>query len=137
MDVKAYLKSYRRQLAIARSAEAELDAARAVGVASPRLDGMPRSTGGAAGLDEQMVWIDLLERRLYRDREKALQMAERIDSMLDGMDPLHAWVISLRYLQGRSWVQIAMELDYSESGVYKLHGRALEEMRQKYGEIRG
>lgn len=132
MDVKALLRQYQPAIRYAQKCFRELDEARTVGIRSPRLDGMPRG-GGGWGLEQQISRIDALERRAYQAREKALALAEEIEGMIDALqDHDQKAVLRLRYMRGYHWGKIATEMGFTESGLYKIHGRALEELRRRY-----
>ena len=131
MDVKQTLRQYQPALAYARKCFRELDDARNEGLRSPRLDGMPRG-GGGNGLDEQVARIDALERRAAKARQKALDLAEQIEDMIDALDDnRYKTVLSLRYLKGYSWVKVSMEMNYAEKYLFALHGKAIEELRRR------
>ena len=131
MDVKQTLRQYRPALQYARKCFRELDDARNEGLRSPRLDGMPRG-GGGNGLDEQIARIDALERKAAKARQKALDLAEEIEDMIDSLeDNRYKTVLSMRYLKGFSWVKVAMEMNYAEKYVFALHGKAIEELRRR------
>lgn len=130
MDIKAFLRSYRPALIAAQRTAEKLDDARAAGVRSPRLDGMPR-TGGGNGLEEQVARIDALERRLCREREKALKIAEIIEDMIDSLDDYEEkMVLRLRYIEGVTWEMIPLQVPMSISTAIRIHGRALEKLRR-------
>jgi len=38
-------------------------------------------------------------------------------------------VLTMRYIFGKKWVDIARRLNYSVSHIYRIHDRALEKMR--------
>ena len=131
MDVKQTLRQYQPALAYAQKCFRELDDARGEGLRSPRLDGMPRG-GGGGGLDEQIARIDALERKAAKAREKALDLAEEIETMIDGLeDNRMKLILSLRYLKGYSWVKVAMQANYSEKYVFRIHGKAIAELRRQ------
>ena len=43
-------------------------------------------------------------------------------------DPVHRRILSLHYLEGRSWEWIAVEIGYSYRHTTRLHGEALQAM---------
>lgn len=131
MDIKAFLRQYRAALKYAERCAKDLDALRDVGVRSPRLDGMPRS-GSGGGIEHQIELIDAAERRLDRERGKALKLLEAIEDLIEGLeDYRQKTLIRLRYIDGLSWEQIAQEMHWSERTVYNIHGKALAELRRR------
>lgn len=132
MDIKAFLRQYRAALQYAERCARDLDALRDVGIRSPRLDGMPRGNGGTGGLDRQVALIDAAQRRLDKERAKALELLDQIEDMIEGLeDYRQKTLIRLRYIDGRSWEQIAQEMHWSERTVYNIHGKALEALRRR------
>jgi len=76
-----------------------------------------------------------LEEKIKRETNDLIllkmDMLERIHS-LENVD--YQSVLELRYLSYRTWEQIAEEMKYSIRWIYKLHGKALQEMEQKLKE---
>lgn len=71
--------------------------------------------------------IDELERRIdaYVD-ELVTRKAETFEK-IRGMDDLNEQnILIARYIQLKSWKQIAREMHYSEQQIYRLHGMALQ-----------
>lgn len=131
MEIKAFLRQYRAALKYAERCARDLDALRDVGIRSPRIDGMPRGTGGTGGLDRQMILIDAAQRRLDREREKALALLEETEDLIAELEDYRQKnVIRLRYIDGLNWEQIATEMHWSERTVYNIHGKALEALRR-------
>lgn len=130
MDVKTLLRSYRPALIAAQRTVERLDDAREATIKSPRLDGMPR-TGGGHGLDDQIARIDALERRLFREREKAIDVSEKIEAMIEALtDWDEKNVMRFRYLEGMAWEAVAVNAYMSRRKAIAVHGRALEKLRR-------
>lgn len=53
---------------------------------------------------------------------------EILESINKVKRPADRLLLEMRYLEGRSWQEIAYYLDYSERTVYKIHTRALKEI---------
>lgn len=131
MDVKKTLRQYRSALLYAVKCFRELDEVRNEYLQSPKLDGMPKA-GGEYSLDIKLARLDALEKRAEKARNKALEYAESIERMIDALDEYASKsVIKQRYIYGESWAKIATLLHYSESTVKRIHGRAIDELRQK------
>lgn len=136
MDIKLYLRQYGPALRYAQRCFRDLDDARDVRIQSPRLDGMPRG-GGGNGIDDQMARIDLLERRAATAREKALDLAEAIERIINAVDDHEEkTVLSLRYLQCLTWDEVASRAGYSSASVRRIHGRALQKLRGRWEDDR-
>ena len=92
-------------------------------------DGMPHGSGGgdlseyAAKLDEAIN--DLKEQRLKKVRLYT-EIQQRIKCVEDDTE---RELLMLRYLQGKTWEQVAVEMGYSWQHVHKLHSRALSDFK--------
>ena len=131
-DIKDYLRSYIPALRYAELCFRELDTAEDVSIRSPKLDGMPRSSGNK-GLEEQVARIDAIRRKAERAREKVLRMLEDIEDRIDALEDMdQRLVIKMRYIYGCRWDEIATGANMSQRTVYYIHGKALEEMRKRW-----
>ena len=74
-----------------------------------------------------MAKLDALIMQLEHERAMAVQqykeIHDRIHKMQDGAEKE---VLIRRYLMGRTWEQIAVEMNYNYRWVLRLHGRALK-----------
>ena len=130
MDIKTFLRQYAPALRYAQKCFDELDDARGTSLKSPRLDGMPRG-GGGNGLDDQIARIDALERRAATARDKALEMAEIIEQIIESVqDNDEKAVLRLRYLRGYTWEEVGVELGWSVTSAWRIHGRAIQKLRK-------
>ena len=47
--------------------------------------------------------------------------------LLDQLDnPMHKLILTYRYINGLSWMEIRQKINYEESAAYEIHGRALD-----------
>lgn len=85
-------------------------------MSSPSGDAMPDIVSKIITLDEQINgMIDVLA----TVKDEAYQMIGMLDSEKE-QD-----VLSWRYIEGKSWRQVAVEMNISHSYMYQLHGSAL------------
>ena len=129
-DIKAFLKSYLPALRSAERWFREWDNAEDVSVRSPKLDGMPRSTG-VHGLELQVELIERCRTRAEKERDKALKILDQIEDMVDRLeDADQRRLIRDRYITGMEWAEVADDVNMSLRTVYRVHGQALAEMRR-------
>ena len=76
-------------------------------------------SGYAAKLDELLRDLDEQAQRCIDIRR---EIAGKIEAMQDETEKL---VLRLRYMHGKKWEEIAVEMDYGYRNVLKLHGKAL------------
>lgn len=97
---------------------------------------MIQSSPSGDALANYMIRLDHEERKLIRLKEQYLDIHEEIRNRILLVRPdLYADVLYMRYLEGKSLVDISEELLYSYIYVCKLHGRALLEFARKNPDI--
>ena len=97
---------------------------------------MIQSSPSGDALTNYMIRLDHEERKLIRLKEQYLDIHEEIRNRILLVRPdLYADVLYMRYLEGKSLVDISEELLYSYIYVCKLHGRALLEFARKNPDI--
>ena len=96
--------------------------------ATATLSDMPRpDSPNVQSMEETIVKIGDLEREINRDIEALVDLkaeARKVISKLD--NPEQQLILEMRYLCYKSWAEIAEDLSFSESNVYKIHGEALK-----------
>ena len=70
---------------------------------------------------------------LMKEEQKRLTvLKDKISELILALDDAdERYLLLLRYIKFASWEQIATDLHYSISWVYKLHGRALQNFQKK------
>ena len=123
---KRYLLGYRDALRKQKVIEEEIRELRLKKMLpSLTQDGMPHGSGGsdmsgyAAKLDELLRDLDEQAQHCIDIRR---EIAGKIEAMQDETEKL---VLRLRYMHGKKWEEIAVEMDYGYRNVLKLHGKAL------------
>ena len=96
--------------------------------ATATLSDMPRpDSPNVQSMEETIVKIVDLEREINRDIDALVDLkaeARKVISKLD--NPEQQLILEMRYLCYKSWAEIAEDLSFSESNVYKIHGAALK-----------
>ena len=100
---------------------------------TPLLSDMPKGGNGSGTKIESVVdrldsLADDLEEQAVRMREAMKQVQSAIQTVPDETLRL---LLELRYINGYTWEQIAVEMDYSYQWVCTLHGRALNQLNPK------
>lgn len=102
------------------------------GPRSQRMDGMPRSGAGESYvLEEQIDKGDkLLE--LYRAKKAELDLAlVAIEHAIEKLEPRERRLVRLHYIDGLTWEQVTVAMDYSWRQVHRIHSSALEKLREE------
>lgn len=107
---------------------------------TPSYSGMP----GGGGADSSNAWLALAQ--LHSDYLAEMVKAERLEKEVsDFIDtlptPENREVLHLRYCDLLRWPEVAAGMKssgyyYSDRQVYRIHGRALHEAREKWKEYR-
>lgn len=102
------------------------------GPRSQRIDGMPRGGSGAG---------DVLEERIDRkDELLAMYMAKEeelddalfaIERAIEKLDPTQRTLVRLHYIDGLTWEQVAVAIDYSWSQTHRIHSAALKKLGEE------
>lgn len=123
---KEYLKGYIYSMRKARRLKEQIDELRSQQMfPSANHDGMPQGNAHS-DLSDYVARLDALISQLEHEQAMAVrqykEIHDRIHKMQDGAEKE---VLIRRYLRGRTWEQIAVEMNYNYRSVLKIHGRAL------------
>lgn len=70
-----------------------------------------------------------LERELKKDIAAVLEKKETVYKKLQVLDGLEKDIMQLRYIGGLSWDEIADKINVSSRHVYRIHDKALEQLK--------
>lgn len=125
-EKKRYLNGYRDCTRREQQLQEQIDELRSQQMfPSVNHDGMPQGNTHS-DLSGYMARLDALISQLEHEQAMAVrqykEIHDRIHQMQDGAEKE---VLIRRYLMGRTWEQIAVDMDYNYRSVLKIHGRAL------------
>lgn len=127
---KTYLRRYRRSSKKIKRIEAEIEEIRSMKMyPSINNDGMPHGTG-QGDLSGYAAELNDKEEQLYKEGVEQVKEYKDISfkiQQLENEDERD--VLFYRYIKGMNWWEIALVLDYCESWIYELHGRALKNLK--------
>ena len=92
-------------------------------------DGMPHGSN-QSDLSSYAAALQEREDELYKEGVKQVQTYKDIEyriNKLENQDERD--VMFYKYIKGFTWWQIAQLMEYSESWIYELHGRALKNIQ--------
>lgn len=137
MDVKKWLSQYLEILNHLWRICEDLDRLDAL-IKSPKMDGLPRGSGGTSGVELQAALRLEAKKRYDRERFRLMEMQEQIEDAIWGLeDDAQREVVKCRYIGGMTWTEIADRMDKSVRTVQRIHGRALEVIRRERIHPRG
>ena len=124
---KEYLKGYIYSIRKERRLKEQIEELRSQQMfPSVNHDGMPQGNAHS-DLSGYVARLDALISQLEHEQAMAVRQHKEIhDRIYQMQDGAEKEVLIRRYLMGRTWEQIAVEMDYNYRWVLRLHGRALK-----------
>lgn len=100
--------------------------------ATSNTDGTPRGASGPSRPTESVSvrHTELLERYKRKEAELAGAMLD-IENAIDTLGPRERTLIRLYYAEGLTWEQVAVTMNYSWRQIHRIHGAALEALKNK------
>ena len=127
---KTYLRAYRKHGKRIKRIESEIEEIRNMKMyPSSNNNGMPHGSN-QSDLSSYAAAIQEREDELYQEGVKQVQTYKDIEyriNKLENQDERD--VMFYKYIKGFTWWQIAQLMEYSESWIYELHGRALKNIQ--------
>ena len=127
---KTYLRAYRKHGKRIKRIESEIEEIRNMKMyPSSNNDGMPHGSN-QSDLSSYAAALQEREDELYQEGVKQVQTYKDIEyriNKLENQDERD--VMFYKYIKGFTWWQIAQLMEYGESWIYELHGRALKNIQ--------
>ena len=127
---KTYLRAYRKHGKRIKRIESEIEEIRNMKMYPSSINnGMPPGSN-QSDLSSYAVALQEREDELYQEGVKQVQTYKDIEyriNKLENQDERD--VMFYKYIKGFTWWQIAQLMEYSESWIYELHGRALKNIQ--------
>lgn len=99
--------------------------------ATSTLTGMPRNPNHATStMEEAITKIIDLQAEINRDIDTLVNLKRDLSATIKAVgNTEYQTVLEKRYLCFQSWEQIAVEMGYDLRWLYRIHGKALDEVR--------
>ena len=93
---------------------------------SRAIDGMPHGSGGDNDLSSFAAAYDKLYFEIKAALEKRIEIRREVRAAIENMENETEKILMLyRYIDGKTWEQIAVNMGYTWRWVMQIHGRAL------------
>ena len=86
--------------------------------------------GHRVALDAAVAELVDTERKVQGEVTQLCRLESEIDSTVRRMPEPYRTLLYERYINGKTWEQIAVGMNYSYRGVTKMHGRALQAVKE-------
>lgn len=81
-------------------------------------------------MDATVKLIDLCH-EINDDIDELITLKAEILEIISKVDdPVSQLLLQMRYIEGKTWEEVAYDLDYNSRTVFKIHGRALKEIEK-------
>ena len=103
--------------------------------ATSTLTGMPRNPNHAtSSMEDVIAKIIDLQAEINNDIDTLVDLKRSLSKTIKAVDSReYQTVLDKRYLCFQSWEQIAVEMGYELRWLYRIHGKALEEVKAILG----
>ena len=128
---KEYLWSYQRAKRDVARLEAQLEELRLNQLYPGSIDndGMPHGTD-MRDLSDYMAKYDEIYTAIIKARYRRLEAFQRVQASIEEMDDdKEKELLTLRYLKGLKWEEIAVKMGYSWKHMHRIHARAINNLK--------
>ena len=133
MNAKKYLEqAYRLDQRI----DSKLEQVEALRCLATKSTAIIRSHPGGHGgndsfMEDAIVKIVDLEKEITAEMERLVDLKREIAGVVDRINDLNLkTLLELRYLCYKRWPEIAKQMHYAESNVFKMHEKALQKVEE-------
>lgn len=97
---------------------------------TPTLSDMPKSQISGNRVESAVEHIVELEQEINRSVDELVKLRKDIESSLQTVkDDTLRKLLEYRYIDGMTWEEIAVKMNYTYQWVCELHGRALQQLK--------
>ncbi|MCR4442158.1 MAG: sigma factor-like helix-turn-helix DNA-binding protein [Peptococcaceae bacterium] len=108
--------------------EEEIEKLRASLLAPPKPDGLPKSNYAVDRTANTIAKIVDLEKKLQEVINDYIAVRTQIEKSIESLQSDERLIIRYRYVEGMSWEEIAVAMNYTYRHVTRMHGWALKKM---------
>jgi hypothetical protein len=130
-EKKDYLKSYKKTRNRLNALELQLMQIKIdmCNVKASQGDGMPRAKGGTTDLSRYIEQVANLEEWIDDKRNELIDKQSKITEAINSLDDDdECTVMTEKYLNGKTWEQVAEDNGFAWMTMHRIHGRALKKI---------
>ncbi len=130
MTAKEYLERYRHLKADIDSKTEQLKELRTLAESVAHSSGTGCSGETSDKVGKTVAKIVDMENDISCQIEKLFELKNKIEGTIAKVDnPVLRQLLTLRYINGKNWEQISVDLTYSRMQIYRLHEKALKKVK--------
>lgn len=89
-----------------------------------------RGKGRADPTADVQQQVERIAEKIDRQLGRCLTLRDEIEVAIDSLDdPTERLLMRKRYIEGKRWEQVAVEMNYSINHIWRWHGNILQKMR--------
>lgn len=90
-----------------------------------------QSTKNQSPMEEIIVKLVDLENEVNEDIDQLIKLkAEIVETINKVDDPIYQLVLQIRYIDGKTWEEVAKSIGYDRRTIFRIHGKALKEIEK-------
>lgn len=95
-----------------------------------------KKTSTTSHVETAIVNLSEIERHISDEASQLGEIREKVEELIGSVeDERLVTVLSWRYLHGMRWERIAVEMNYDYRHILRLHGKALQILREKLKDV--
>lgn len=99
---------------------------------APAKSGLPRAAAVSDPTGDRAARLLNLREAYAEKLDQAVQAIAEIEQLIGTLsDPVERRLVRCRYIEGKSWEQVCIAMNYSWRQVHRIHGRALEHLSRE------
>ncbi len=126
MITKEQLSHYRYLKKEIMLLQEEIERLRASLQSAAKLDGLPRSNYVVDRSANVVAKILDLEAQLHKNLRDIIELRGEIERCIEGLPADQRLLMRLRYIEGKRWEMIVVDMNYAWAQVHRIHVRALK-----------
>ena len=130
--IKDYLRSYERAEEKIRQIEEDIDYInQSIDSRSQLFDGMPHTSGMSDRVARDGQRLCSLSMELIAQRDEAAAARKEVAGVIRRIEDVrYMRLLYARYIELKSWAEIALNMDRDPRWVFRMHNYALEEVKK-------
>ena len=129
-DIKRRLNSYRDLRAEHLQLQEELKRLELLmgSPGGPNMDGMPRGSDHTSPVERIAIKHMTLEEKYHTKLEQLAAAQLEIEELIETLEPTERRLARFRYIEGLTWEEVCVRMNYSWRQSHRIHGRMLDRL---------